>query len=53
MFTRNKRYFRATIKIGPNAEQLCIQELAKSVVKQEKDAAKSKHRLESPTERRG
>jgi hypothetical protein len=48
MFTRNKQYFRATINIGPNAEQLCIQGLAKSVVTQEKDAAKSKHRFESP-----
>jgi hypothetical protein len=31
----------------------CVfKKLAKSVVKQKKDAAKSKHRLESPTERR-
>ena len=53
MFTRNKQYFRATINIGPNAKQLCIQGLANSVVKQEKDAAKSKHKFESSTERRG
>jgi hypothetical protein len=35
-------YFRATINIDPNAEQLCIQELAKSVVKARKGRSKIK-----------